>query len=155
MKPAAPGAGSERRQQITYIIAGAATTACNIGLYTLLHTILDVHSDIANAAAWIGSVILAYVLNRLWVFQSSTRGKDMLREIAAFFVCRFTTGLLDEGLMHLATEIIGPAIVPARFLKLWAIAAKVTANVIVIVLNYILSKKMIFKDKACNSKTTG
>lgn len=128
-----------------YLFFGGVTTAVNIGCYALLHTALGMHSDLANAIAWAASVAVAYVTNRLWVFGSRSRGGAMLREIGAFAGARVLTGLMDEGIMHVAVEILGPRLVPAGLRTLWDLGVKVASNVLVIVLNYVFSKRFIFK----------
>ena len=76
------------REQIAYLFFGGVTTAVNVAAYALLHVMMGVHSDIANAIAWVVSVLVAYVTNRIWVFRSRTRGRDMLRELASFVAGR-------------------------------------------------------------------
>lgn len=133
------------REQIAYLFFGGVTTAVNVAVYALLHVALDVHSDIANVVAWAVSVAVAYVTNRIWVFRSHTRGADMLRELGAFVAGRLLTGLMDQGIMHLATQVIGPRLIPEAGRKLWDMGVKLASNVLVIVLNYVFSRVFIFK----------
>ena len=132
------------REPLAYLFFGGVTTAVNVAVYALLHVALDVHSDIANVAAWVVSVAVAYVTNRIWVFRSRTRGTDMLRELGAFVAGRLLTGLMDQGIMHLATQVIGPRLIPEAGRKLWDMGVKLASNVLVIILNYVLSKRFIF-----------
>ena len=133
------------REQLAYLFFGGVTTLVNIAVYALLHAAMGVNSDAANAAAWVLSVLVAYLTNRRWVFQSRTRGKAMLRELGAFVAGRAATGLLDMGIMHVAVEVLGPRLVPAAYRKLWDMGVKLASNVIVIVLNYVFSKLFIFR----------
>ncbi len=133
------------REQLAYLFFGGVTTAVNILTYALLHTVLHMQSDLANAIAWAVSVAVAYVTNRRWVFESRSRGKAMLREFAAFVGGRAVTGVLDEGIMHVAVEVIGPRLIPAPARNLWDLGVKVASNVLVILLNYVFSKRFIFK----------
>ena len=133
------------REQLAYLFFGGVTTAVNILTYALLHTALGMQSDLANAIAWAISVAVAYVTNRRWVFESRSRGRAMLREFAAFVGGRALTGLLDEGIMHVAVEMIGPALIPAPARNLWDLGVKAASNVLVILLNYVFSKRFIFK----------
>ena len=133
------------REQLAYLFFGGVTTAVNIAVYALLHTALGMHSDLANAAAWAVSVATAYFTNRRWVFRSRSRGRAMLRELAAFVGGRVLTGLLDEGIMHVAVEVIGPRLIPAHARPLWDLGVKAASNVLVILLNYVFSKRFIFK----------
>ena len=133
------------REQLAYLFFGGVTTVVNIAVYAVLHTALGVGSDLANAAAWVLAVLVAYVTNRKWVFKSRVRGPAMLRELGAFVAGRLATGLLDMGIMHLAVEMLGPQLVPAAYRGLWDMGVKLASNVIVIILNYVFSKRLIFR----------
>ena len=133
------------REQLLYLFFGVTTTILNIATYAVLHVGLGVHSDIANAAAWLAAVIVAYVTNRIWVFRSRTTGVAMLRELGVFMAGRLLTGLMDEGIMHVATQIIGPRLIPAPWRSLWDMGVKFASNVLVVILNYVFSKLIIFK----------
>ena len=58
------------RELISYVFWGAMTTAVNYLSYTLLTEILRVHYLAATVTAWIISVLFAYFVNKLFVFQS-------------------------------------------------------------------------------------
>ena len=135
------------RQPIAYLFFGGVTTAVNIATYALLHAAMGVGSDFSNIVAWILSVWVAYLTNRRWVFQSRSRGRAMLREIASFISGRLLTGLMDQVIMHLAVEVVGPRWIPSNYRSLWDLGVKLLSNVLVILLNYVLSKKVIFKSK--------
>ena len=135
------------REPLSYLFFGGVTTLVNIGVYALLHGAMDVHSDWANIAAWVVSVAVAYFTNRRWVFQSRARGRAMLREGLSFVAGRLLTGLMDQGIMHVATQVIGPRLVSEAMRKLWDMGVKVASNVLVIILNYVFSKLFIFRKK--------
>ena len=82
------------------------------------------------------SVLFAFVTNKLWVFESkSFKFKLFLTELCNFILCRLATGVLDLGIMFVGVDLLkGPAIV-----------LKIVSNVIVIILNYIMSKVLVFK----------
>ena len=133
------------REPLAYLFFGGVTTAVNIAVYAGLHTWLGVQSDLSNAIAWVLSVLVAYVTNRRWVFMSRARGRAMLREAGAFVTGRAATGLMDMGLMHLATEVLGPGMVSASARPVWDMGSKLIINVLVVVLNYVFSKLLIFR----------
>ena len=124
------------REQISYLFFGGVTTVVNIVTYWLLAK-LGLSTGLANGIAWVLSVLVAYVTNRVWVFESKSRGLDAVKECAWFFACRLATGVLDEGIMILGVDRLG----------LWGLGVKVFANVLVIVLNYVFSKLLIFRKK--------
>lgn len=133
------------REQLAYLFFGVVTTVLNVATYALLHVGMGMHSDAANAIAWLAAVITAYVTNRKWVFRSHTRGAAMARELGAFVAGRLLTGLMDEGIMHVATQVIGPRFIPADWRGLWDMGVKLASNVLVVILNYVFSKLVIFK----------
>ena len=135
------------REQLSYLFFGGVTTLVNIACYALLHNALGMASDLANAIAWAVSVAVAYVTNRRWVFESRTTGKAMWVELGAFVGARVLTGLMDEGIMHLGTEVIGPTLFAEGSRGLWDLGVKVFSNILVIILNYVFSKLFIFKKK--------
>ena len=91
---------------------------------------------VANVLSWILSVLFAYVTNRTWVFESSADTKPgVIREMASFFGGRVATLLIEEGILAVFITWLG-------FPAMWV---KVAAQVIVIVLNYVISKLFVFR----------
>lgn len=131
------------REQLAYLFFGGVTTLVNIVAYGLLAR-AGLATGWANAIAWVLSVAVAYVTNRAWVFRSHSRGLAALKELAAFVACRLATGALDEAIMILGVDHLGPRVAPGH-LALWSLGVKVFANVLVIVLNYVFSKLLIFR----------
>ncbi|MBQ2791826.1 MAG: GtrA family protein [Oscillospiraceae bacterium] len=126
------------REVILYLIFGVLTTLVNIVSYFLLTDIAGVNYLLSNVIAWVLSVLFAYGTNRVWVFQSQTKGtKAVLGEMAAFFGARLFSGGLDMGIMFVCVSLIG---LPDGIIK-------ILSNVLVIVLNYLFSKLWIFKKR--------
>lgn len=136
------------REALSYLFFGALTTLVNIAVYGAA-TYLGMAVGWANALAWALSVAFAYYTNRRWVFESTAAGfKAVLREMSAFVACRLGTGLLDQAIMMLGVDSLGPKLVAPEHLYIWGLALKIASNVIVIVLNYIFSKLIIFAKKS-------
>jgi putative flippase GtrA len=89
---------------------------------------------ISNILAWFFSVLFAYVTNRIWVFES--KSPDILKEMSLFFGGRIFSGAVDTGLMYLFIDV----------LMISDLISKIVVQVIVIILNYIFSKLIVFKD---------
>ena len=123
---------------ILYGIFGVLTTVINIGVYGVLYSGLGVSNVISNVIAWIISVLFAFITNKLWVFESkSFNFKLFVKELGSFTVCRVATGVLDLGIMFVGVDLLkGPAII-----------LKIASNIIVIILNYAMSKIFVFKKK--------
>lgn len=131
---------------ITYLIFGGITTVVNIATYGLLSQV-GLSTGVANAIAWVVSVLVAYITNRIWVFRSHKTGLAALKEFWSFIVCRVGTGLLDEAIMIVGVDVLGPQIVAPAHLDAWGWGMKIFANLLVIILNYVFSKLIIFKNR--------
>ena len=127
---------SRLREIIAYVFFGVLTTIVNIAVFYLLNTVLGWHYLWANLWAIILSIIFAYVTNKLWVFHSSREPPlEILREFFSFVLVRALSGLMDMLLMLLLITYLG---VPD-------FTAKIIVQVIVIIINYIASKWLVFK----------
>ena len=121
---------------IPYLIFGVITTIINIVSYWFLAHILGMGTVPASVIAWFLAVLTAYLTNRKWVFHSDARGsREILEEIVKFFGARLFTGVIDWVFMFVTVDVLGGRDVIMKFLS----------NVIVVVLNYIFSKWVIFK----------
>jgi len=123
---------------ITYGIFGVLTTIINIACYEILYNHIHISNVMSNIVAWIIAVAFAYVTNKIWVFESkSLEPKTLLAEIWKFITCRLATGALDLAIMYVGVDMMhGPSTV-----------LKIISNIIVILLNYVASKIIIFKKK--------
>lgn len=133
-------------EQIAYLFFGGLATLLNIvlgvvfrwmGLSTVLNTLLD------NVLC----ILFAYFTNRRWVFKSRTAGKTAVREFVSFVTCRLGTLVLDMAVMWLGVDVLGIWLVGPEYADLWFLGVKVLSNVLVVVLNYVFSKLIIFKKK--------
>ncbi len=123
---------------ILYVWFGGWTTVVNYVSYLLLADVVKIHYLAATVIAWLLSVIFAYLTNRKWVFSSQAKGaKAVCVEAASFFGSRLFSGACDFGLMYLAVDV----------LHLNGDISKIVINVLVIVLNYLLSKLFVFRKK--------
>lgn len=122
------------KEIILYLVFGILTTLVNIVIYFIFANIFMINYLISNIIAWIISVLFAYLTNRKYVFES--KRSSIFFEMISFFCSRGITGLLDITLMWLFVEN----------LILDDFIAKIFVNIIVIVLNYLFSKMIIFKE---------
>lgn len=125
------------REGILYLFFGVLTTLVNILAYTVLSKLIQVDYMVSNVIAWVLSVIFAYVTNKIYVFDSKTKGfKELITQISTFFMARALSLILDMGIMYIGINIF----------KFNDIVVKIVSNIIVIIANYIISKLWIFKD---------
>lgn len=126
------------REIISYLIIGVLTTIVSlISYYLLTITILSPNNPlkltIANIISWIISVLFAYITNRKYVFQS--KDKNILKEASKFTLSRVTTLIIDILLMFIFVSILH---FNDKIIKL-------LVQIIIIILNYIFSKLLVFK----------
>lgn len=126
------------REGWRYLIFGALATIVNIAVYSFAFYVTHIDNAISNIIAWVIAAIFAYLTNKFMVFASKVDTKKaLLREITSFFSCRLFTLAIDEIIMIISVDKLG----------LSAFIMKVFANIIVIILNFVLSKLIIFKKK--------
>ena len=122
------------REQLNYLFFGGVTTLVNIVVLEVFAR-LGCPTWLANAIAWVVAVLVAYFTNRKWVFESRSHGTQALREFGSFVACRVGTGVMDEIIMVVGVDL----------LHLWRPGVKIFSNVLVVILNYVFSKLIIFK----------
>lgn len=121
------------KELFLYVVFGTLTTIVNIVVYFALEFI-GVNYIISNIIAWFLSVLFAYVTNRIWVFES--KSPDILKEMTLFFSGRIFSGVLDTALLYLFVDI----------LTLGNTFSKIAVEIIITILNYLLSKLIVFKE---------
>ena len=120
------------KEVILYLIFGALTTVINIVLYAVLYEI-GIENLTATAISWFFAVLFAFFTNRAWVFEKKENA--FLKECVSFYASRLATLGVDMLIMYIFVDIMSYN----------NYVMKVFANIIVIVLNYVLSKFFVFK----------
>lgn len=140
------------RETVSYLIFGILTTVVNYVVFHFMYTAVlgGKGSLLANFVAWVAAVVFAYVVNKLFVFESKSWAWEVLvREIPAFVAARVASfgieelGLfISEGLLKLNEVTVFSA---GGFVLDGVTVSKLALSVIVVVLNYFFSKWFIFK----------
>lgn len=141
----------KHKEVIMYLIFGVLTTLVSWGSYAAFETLLGtfignavVLSSVANVLSWIAAVLFAFITNKLWVFNSRSFKKDVVfKELGAFVGSRLLTGVLEWFGVPLLM-LIG---LDQAILGIEGMLAKVIISVVVVILNYILSKLLVFRNK--------
>lgn len=125
---------------IRYLIIGGLTTVISLLVYYLLvFTVFNPHIplelQITNVISWIVSVTFAYFTNRGFVFKSNKKAN--IKEGLEFYLSRVSTLIIEMILMYLLVTLLQ---FNDKIIKLFV-------QVIVIIINYILSKFIVFKKK--------
>ena len=122
---------------INYLIVGGLTTVVSLGVYYgLTFTIMDANNpfqlQLTNVISWVFAVVFAYFTNRKFVFKK--KNKSNIKEAGSFFASRLTTLVIDMGLMYIFVTLLH---FNDKIIKL-------IVQLIIIVLNYIFSKFIVF-----------
>ncbi len=125
---------------INYLIFGVLTTIVSLISYLLFANILftvknDLTVQISNILSWICAVTFAYITNKKYVFKSNIKGKKQLKEAGSFYLARLFSLIVDMFMMYILFSII----------HMDDTIAKLIVQVVVVILNYILSKIIVFK----------
>ena len=76
---------SKYKYIILYGIFGILTTIINIGFYGILYSVLGISNVVSNIIAWVISVLFAFIINKLWVFESKSLClKVFIKEFGSF-----------------------------------------------------------------------
>lgn len=123
---------------IAYLFFGVCTTIVNIVAYWLAAYPMNLGTLPSSILAWVAAVLFAYVTNRKWVFHSqAVTRQEITREMVSFFGCRLATGVVDWVMMFVCVDL----------LHINDMLMKILTNVVVVVLNYVASKLIIFAKK--------
>ena len=142
---------------IAYLFWGVMTTLVNWVSFILLSKIFDGRDEwivtlfgrdfsmtllIVNGLSWLIAVLFAFVVNKLWVFNSKSWDKKTAwPEFVKFFSARVATGILEI----LAVPALVAVGMNATVFGVEGMVAKVFVSVFVIILNYVFSKLFVFK----------
>ena len=124
------------RDVIVYLVFGVLTTAVNYIVYLPCYNVLGLSGSVSNAIAWVGAVAFAYLTNKPFVFRSHDwSAKTVIPELTKFVGCRVGSGVLETAIIFLTVDRLG-----------WnGNVMKLLTSVLVVVLNYIGSKLLVFK----------
>ena len=126
------------KEVILYVIFGVLTTVVNLAISYLLEGTFHIDGAIASAIGIIAAVIFAYFTNRKMVFNSQAKGfVQNLKEFGKFMLGRAFTMIVEEGGVILFYNIMKWPFQPV----------KLSLTVIVIILNFFISKFFAFSKK--------
>lgn len=127
---------SQYKEMIVYGICGVLTTLVNYAIYFICTKAFSIHYLVSNIIAWVFSVIFAYLVNKIYVFVSlDWSRRTLLKEIWQFVAARIFSGVAETFLLILFVDMMGYR----------DSVIKIIAGIMVIIMNYLFSKLVIFK----------
>lgn len=123
---------------LVYLIFGILTTLVNYLVFFPLFNWLHWSATLSNIIAWAAAVLFAFFTNKPFVFKSNDWSLNtVLNEATKFVGCRVGSGALETVIVWLMVDI----------LNLNGNWTKIAVSFIVVVLNYISSKLLVFKKR--------
>ena len=133
----------KHKEGLLDLFFGAVTTLVGFLSFWLFDTPLGLNELLANLISWVLAVAVAYITNRIWVFANHAEGaRGIAREIVAFYLSRVATLLMEEGILLIFTSWLG----------LPGLAVKAVASVLVVIMNYVFSKLIVFRKSTQKAK---
>ena len=128
----------KHKEVVSYLFFGGLTTVVNYLVYLPCYNLLGFSGTVSNVIAWIAAVAFAYLTNKPFVFKSHDwSAKTVLPELTKFVGCRVGSGLLETAIIFVTVDLLG----------LNGNLIKVATSVLVVVLNYVASKLVVFRKK--------
>lgn len=148
------------KELISYVFFGVLATVVNLVCFKVFDTILGSKMYLlTNIISWIITVIFAYITNKLWVFESkSWKLNVIVKEIIGFFSARlFSLGVEEAGLWIMIDLMSMDKLSFNIFSFTLAgnLIVKIILQVIVVILNYVFSKFLIFTKKSDKKEPEG
>lgn len=123
---------------LSYLIFGVLTTVVNYLVYLPVYNLLGLSAALSNAIAWVVAVAFAYLTNKPFVFKSHDwSAKTVIPELTKFVGCRVASGAAETLILLVTVDIL------CCNGNLW----KLVTSVLVVILNYIASKLVVFRKK--------
>lgn len=130
----------EYKEIINYLIFGVLSTVVNFASYFIFAKLFHIDEVVSSGLSWFCAVLFAYITNKIFVFESKTKTvKEFIKEMMSFFACRVLSGILCD---------VGTFALMVKVLNINDIIAKIVTQIMVVILNYVLSKLVIFKKKS-------
>lgn len=126
------------REGIAYLIFGGLTTVIDYVISNVLFYWTRVPTIPAQTIAWVAAVLFAFVTNKWWVFESRTLvPKEVWKEFVSFVACRVATFLFNLAALAVMVDMM----------HMEFFVCKLLISVVVVILNYVFSKILIFTTK--------
>ncbi|MBS4979757.1 MAG: GtrA family protein [Lachnospiraceae bacterium] len=120
-------------EMIRYLLSGVCTTLVNIGVFSGLRYGMGIRMQTANVSSIVAAILFAFIVNKWFVFRTETNGR-VGKEFLRFAGMR--------GL-SLGAEVLGMQIL--TMVHVPDMTAKIFMQVIIISMNYVISKCYVFK----------
>ena len=133
------------KETFLYLVFGVLATVLNIVLFHLFVNIWKLPTGAGNILDTIICILFQYFTNRIWVFESKSKGKQAIKEFIQFILARGITAIIDQIFVVVGVDFFVAKYISHSYQEMFSVGIKIISNIIVIVLNYIFSKLFVFK----------
>ena len=121
---------------LSYLFFGVLTPVVNYIIYLPCYNLLHLSAAVSNAIAWVVAVAFAYLTNKPFVFRSyDWSAKTVVPELTKFVGSRVASGALETAIIFVTVDLLQ-----------WnGNVMKLITSVLVVILNYVASKLLVFK----------
>lgn len=123
---------------LLYIFFGGLTTIVSFVTFWVCCDFFEIHELVSNTISWVASVTFAFFTNRIWVFSAPTKTwGEFFKQAAEFYGGRIFTYVFEQVCILIFVTI----------LSFNELLIKLLANIGVLILNYLISKFLVFRKK--------
>ncbi|MDD5955060.1 MAG: GtrA family protein [Firmicutes bacterium] len=121
---------------LAYLFFGVLTTAVNYIVYLPCYNLMHFSAAVSNVIAWVVAVAFAYLTNKPFVFKSHDWSPGtVVPELTKFVTCRIGSGAMETAIIFLTVDLLH-----------WnGNVMKLITSVLVVILNYVASKLVVFR----------
>ena len=124
------------KEALLYTFFGGLAFFLNFFLFIGIDYAFQISELVNNIICWIICVLFQFFTNRTWVFDGRVENnRQLLKQIVSFFGGRVGTLVVEEIIL----------VIFITWLQLSSAPVKIFGQIVVIVLNYIISKTVVFK----------
>ena len=121
---------------LSYLFFGVLTTVVNYIIYLPCYNILGLSATVSNMISWVVAVAFAYLTNKPFVFKSHDwSAKTGVPELTKFVGCRLGSGVMETAIIFVTVDLLS-----------WdGNVMKLVTSVLVVIINYVASKLVVFR----------
>ncbi|MBP3280299.1 MAG: GtrA family protein [Butyrivibrio sp.] len=129
---------TKHKEGLMYLFFGGLTFFLSLFLFWFMDSVMHINEVINNSIDWVICVAFQFFTNRTWVFDGKVDNtKDFLKQAGSFTAGRLFTLVVEDLLIFIFITLMGLPKMPV----------KLGATFVVITLNYVISKLIVFRKK--------
>ncbi len=124
------------KDKIKFVVSGVLATIVNLFFLFIFFSVFEIKIIYAASMSWLLAFLISFNLQKYWTFRSFSL-KKIPRQVILYFSLAFVSLTLNARWMYLLVENLNMHYILAQIIVLFVLA----------ILNYIVYKFIIFKEK--------